>query len=174
MTGQASPAEGRDGTEPVNRDQLDRNLRLVTVAATREDRLVLLGQIGEAQRLLGHAREAEATLREAVELAGDLADRRAECANLIRLGGAVQQLNRHGEAVELLHHALLLAEAAAGAMTDLETLALQRLGGCLVEMGLREEAVEPYRRALALVTTVGDRARQATLEKALDALRAPR
>lgn len=161
---------GSRGVEPVSRDQLERNLRLLRIAATRDDRLVLLGQIGEALCQLGRYREAEATLREAVTLAADLADRRSRVVNLLRLGDAIRHLNRHDEAEPLLREAREAAAAAGGAMTDLHARTLHEHGSCLVEMGRRDDGVEALLGALEIRRATGDRAVLAATERALDAL----
>ena len=65
--------------------QLERNLRFLAGAATRDGRLALLTSIGEEQNVLGRLREAEVTLREACALAEELVDRRALVDNLLTL-----------------------------------------------------------------------------------------
>lgn len=170
MTDDRSSRSARHQADAVNPDQLDRNLRLLDVAATREDRLTLLGQIGEAQLALGYYREAEATLREAVTLAGELVDRRMSCANLIQLASAIQHQNRNEEAAELYRAAIDSADEADGARDDLAGSALLHYGACLAELGRREEAIASLRRALTLRRAGGDRAQVAATEKALAAL----
>lgn len=148
--------------------QLGRNLRFLAVAATRDDRLALLGRIGDEQRELGHYREAEDSLTEACTLAAELADRRSLVTNLVRLARTMADLNRYDEAHVLLGRALVLTEQAP--LTDLRCVALQHLGACLVEMGRRAEAVVAMRGVLELSRAGGDRALIAAAEKALHSL----
>jgi tetratricopeptide (TPR) repeat protein len=165
----AGESSGEPGIGGPAADPAERYRRLLAVAATREDRLVLLGRIGEAESAAGHWREAEATLRLAVTLADDLADRRASVANRSRLATALTASGRHVEAAELFDGALADA-VAAGSMTDLEGDVCADYGRCLAEMGRRDEAVLRLRRALEIRRVTGDRAAVAATEKAIDAL----
>jgi tetratricopeptide (TPR) repeat protein len=151
-------------------DQVERYERLLAVTATREDRLLLLGHLAQARLALGRWREAEESLREAVALAEELADHRALATALVRLGDAEQQQNRHDEADERYRHALDVAAATGGRMTDVEALVLTQRAGCLVETGRRAEAADCLRRVLEIHRAAGDRAEVAATEKLLDAL----
>ncbi|MFL6139119.1 MAG: tetratricopeptide repeat protein [Frankiaceae bacterium] len=163
------PPEGGAGERSV-RDQVERYQRLADVAASREDRLALLGHVARAQLELGRLREAEASLRTAVELAAELADQRGVVTSLDRLAAVVRQQNRPADAEPAYRRALAVVAAAGGAMADLEAELHQHYGDCLAELGRREEAVRELRLAVAAQRTGGDPAAVAAVERALDAL----
>lgn len=145
--------------------QLERNLRYLAGAATRDGRLALLSVIGDEQRQLGRLREAEATLREACALAEELVDRRAKVDNLVLLARTVADLNRAGDAEQILREAdLLCRERLVGERHD---TVLAELGLVLDSLGRRDEAVPLLEEALALRTTRGDRVGAAAIEKVL-------
>jgi tetratricopeptide (TPR) repeat protein len=145
--------------------QLERNLRFLAGAATRDGRLALLTAIGEEQRQLGRLREAEATLHEARALAEELVDRRAVVENLVVLARTVAALNRLDEAESLLREADVLCQ---------EKLVAERRDDVLVELakvldgrGRRAEGVPLLREALATRSARGDRIGAVAVEKLL-------
>jgi tetratricopeptide (TPR) repeat protein len=145
--------------------QLERNLKFLAGAATRDGRLALLTSIGDEQRLLGRLREAEATVREACELAEELVDRRALVDNLIVLARCVAALNRPAEAEQVLREAeLLCRERLVGGRRD---DVLTELGTVLATMGRRDEAVPLLEQAHELRLARGDRVGAAAIEKLL-------
>jgi tetratricopeptide (TPR) repeat protein len=145
--------------------QLERNLRFLAGAATRDGRLALLTSIGDEQRALGRLREAETTLREACLLAEELVDRRALVDNLLGLAQTLAALNRPAEAEQFLREAeLLCRERLVGERHD---DVLSELGEVLATLGRREEAVPLLEQALELRTTRGDRVGAASIEKLL-------
>jgi tetratricopeptide (TPR) repeat protein len=145
--------------------QLERNLRFLAAAATRDGRLALLTSIGDEQRALGRLREAEVTLREACALAAELVDRRALVDNLLVLARTVAELNRPDEAETVLREAeLLCRERLVGERHD-EVLA--ELGTVLAGVGRRDEAVPLLEQALLLRSGRGDRVGAAAIEKLL-------
>jgi tetratricopeptide (TPR) repeat protein len=145
--------------------QLERNLRFLAGAATRDGRLALLSVIGDEQRELGRLREAESTLREACALAEELVDRRAKVDNLVLLARTVAALNRPEDAEQLLIEAdLLCREKLVGEKRD---AVLVELGVVLDNLGRRDEAVPLLEQALALRTARGDRVGSVAIEKLL-------
>lgn len=146
--------------------QLERNLRFLGAAATRDGRLALLSSIGDEQRALGRLREAEITLREACALAQELVDRRALVDNLLVLARTVSELNRPAEAEAILREADLLCreklvgERHADVLTDLGTV--------IAGQDRRDEAVPLLEQALLLRSARGDRVGAAAIEKMLD------
>lgn len=145
--------------------QLERNLRYLAAAATRDGRLALLSVIGDEQRQLGRLREAEITLREACALAEELVDRRARVDNLVVLARTVADLNRPAEAEELLREAdLLCRERLVGERRD---AVLVELGVVLDSLGRRDEAVPLLQQAWVLRNARGDRVGAAAIEKLL-------
>ncbi|MDX6228785.1 MAG: hypothetical protein QOI76_2175 [Frankiales bacterium] len=145
--------------------QLERNLKFLAGAATRDGRLALLTSIGDEQRLLGHLREAEATVREACALAEELVDRRALVDNLIVLARCVASLNRPAEAEQVLREAdLLCRERLVGGRHD---DVLTELGMVLATMGRRDEALPLLERAHELRSARGDRAGAAAIQRLL-------
>lgn len=146
--------------------QLERNLRFLAGAATRDGRLALLTSIGEEQNQLGRLREAEVTLREACSLAEELVDRRALVDNLLMLARTLASLNRPAEAETLLIEAdLLCRERLVGGRRD---AVLTELGTVVASMGRRDEAVPLLETALDLRAARGDRVGAAAIEKLLD------
>jgi tetratricopeptide (TPR) repeat protein len=151
--------------------QLERNLRFLAGAATRDGRLALLTSIGEEQVLLGRLREAETTLREACVLAEELVDRRALVDNLIMLARCVSAINRPAEAEQVLREAdLLCRERLVGGRHD---DVLVELGAVLAALDRRDEAVVLLGQALELRSTRGDRVGAAAIEKLLASWGAP-
>ncbi|MDX6205353.1 MAG: hypothetical protein QOF39_1410 [Frankiales bacterium] len=151
--------------------QLERNLRFLAAAATRDGRLALLTSIGDEQVVLGRLREAETTLREACLLAEELVDRRALVDNLIVLARCVAALNRPAEAEQLLREAdLLCRERLVGGRRD---DVLTELGTVLDTLDRRDEAVQLLGQALELRSGRGDRAGAAAIEKLLASWGAP-
>jgi tetratricopeptide (TPR) repeat protein len=145
--------------------QLERNLRFLAGAATRDGRLALLTVIGDEQRELGRLREAEATLREACALAEELVDRRAKVDNLVVLARTIAALNRPADAEAVLREAeLLCRERLVGERHD---VVLTELGSVLDSLGRRDEAVPLLEQALTLRTARGDRVGAAAIEKLL-------
>ena len=167
-------AEATEPGGPSASAQVERYQRLLAVAATREDRLVLLGHLAEARLALGRWREAEASLREAAGLAAELADHRALATVLIRLGAAEQQQNRPEGADRRYAEALEVVGRAGGRMADVEALALTHRGRALAEAGRRDAAAECLRRALEIRRAAGDPAEVAAIEALLDGLGEPR
>ncbi len=145
--------------------QLERNLRFLAGAATRDGRLALLTSIGDEQRALGRLREAETTLREACALAEELVDRRALVDNLIVLARTVSELNRPVEAEAVLREAdLLCRERLVGERQD---VVLTELATVIADLGRRDEAIPMLEQALALRSARGDRVGSAAIEKLL-------
>ena len=151
--------------------QLERNLRFLAGAATRDGRLALLTSIGDEQVALGRLREAEVTLREACTLAEELVDRRALVDNLIGLARCVAALNRPAEAEQVLREAeLLCRERLVGQRHD---DVLTELGAVLGALDRRDEGVLLLERALELRSARGDRVGAAAIEKLLASWGAP-
>lgn len=145
--------------------QLERNLRFLAGAATRDGRLALLTSIGEEQHELGRLREAEVTLREACALAEELVDRRALVDNLLVLARTVAALNRPDEAEQVLVEAELLCRERL--VAERRDDVLVELGGVLDTLGRREEAVPLLEQALDLRLARGERVGAAAIEKLL-------
>ena len=143
------------GREGQLAGQLERNLRYLSAAATRDGRLALLTSIGDEQRALGRLREAEGTLREACALAEELVDRRARVDNLLLLARCVAELNRPAEAELLLREAELLCRERVVAQRHDEVLV--DLGTVLAGLDRRQEAVPLLQQALDLRSARGDR-----------------
>lgn len=148
---------------------VERSRKLLPLAATIDDRLKLLSSIGEDERVLGRYRDAEATLRAAADLAGDIGDQRALAGILISLAATVQHLNRTDEALALFGEAIALCERLPN-LTDVRGTALQSYGVCLAELGRRAEARQAISDALELRRASGNRALIASAERALQAL----
>jgi tetratricopeptide (TPR) repeat protein len=145
--------------------QLERNLRFLAAAATRDGRLALLTSIGEEQFSLGRLREAEVTLRSACALAEELVDRRALVDNQLVLARTLASLNRSAEAEQLLVEAdLMCREPLVGGRRD---AVLAELGIVLASLDRRPEAVPLLEEALALRLARGDRVGAAAIEKLL-------
>jgi tetratricopeptide (TPR) repeat protein len=145
--------------------QLERNLRYLAAAATRDGRLALLSSIGDEQRALGRLREAEVTLRDACALAEELVDRRALVDNLLMLARTVSELNRPDEAEVILREADLLCREKLVGERQADVLA--ELGTVIAGQGRRDEAVPLLEQALSLRSARGDRVGAAALEKLL-------
>src|SRR5689334_2101763 len=90
--------------------------------------LLLLGQIGNDERIRGNLPEAETALSEAVALARTHNDRQRLAVNLVRLATARQYQGRHDAAEPFFREALTLTKTRAA--SDDEDFALQHLGTC--------------------------------------------
>jgi len=143
-------------------------LAALAEARAAEDRaavLRLLGYLGEARRVLGQHDGAVAALEEALALAGELGEARAEVANAIRLAEA----HKYRGDLELAETMLrdILARVRAEGMTRYEDFALQHLGKCRLDQGDAVEAMAYLEAALALRREKGDPGLIASTEQAL-------
>jgi DNA-binding SARP family transcriptional activator/tetratricopeptide (TPR) repeat protein len=108
---------------------------------------------------LGHADEAIATTKRALDVWREVGDRRSEQACLNVLGYAFRQLGRHSEAIECLERAHSICQDVGHRYGEAATL--NHLG--LVHKHLRrfDDAVTCHTRALALNQDLDDRSGQA-------------
>lgn len=137
---------------------------LDSVTAPRE-RLNLLRRIGHGLIALGGFGAARRVLREALSLAVELGDPRAEVATRINLGDALRHAGDLAAAAAQYEAALALARRAVPDRVD---FALQHYGKHLIDAGRVDEAVECLREALRLRQAKGDPALIESTRKALD------
>jgi tetratricopeptide (TPR) repeat protein len=159
---------------PTDRPALERAAALASEqledpAADERERLLILGYLGNVERILGRHGEAIVALRECVELAGRLGDHRAEVVARIRLGEALRCADRLAEAEAVLR---AVVEDTQG--QPLHDFALQHLGKCLTDEGRAGEAIAVLDEALQLRLHKGDGELVASTELALERARSLR
>lgn len=149
---------------------IQENMDELTRARAEGDPVALipiLGELGEAFRLLGQLDRALPYTTEALELARAQGRAKWVLTNGLRLATLLQYRNDHAAAEPLFIEAL----AGARALGLLEDFVLQHWGKCLAELGRRDEAIACFERALVLRQTRGDAALIASTEEALDLAR---
>jgi tetratricopeptide (TPR) repeat protein len=108
---------------------------------------------------LGHADEAIATTKRALDVWREVGDRRSEQACLNILGYAFRQLGRHTEAIECLEGAHRICQDLGHRYGEAATL--NHMGLVHKHLGRFHDAVACHTRALALNQDLDDRSGQA-------------
>ncbi len=108
---------------------------------------------------LGHADEAIATTKQALDVWRDIGDRRSEQACLNILGYAFRQLARHSEAIESLEHAHTICQEIDHRYGQAATL--NHLGLVYKHLRRFDDAVACHTRALSINRDLDDRSGQA-------------
>lgn len=127
-----------------------------TQAGTLEERPLfqasLLETIGVTYRRLGEYAEAEAVLRESLELRLSQLDESSYRVgnSWTNLALALREVGKYSEAAMLAEKALANHRAAYSKENRTIAADLANLAGCLKELGKRDEAVELYRESLEL------------------------
>lgn len=116
--------------------------------------LKLLGYLGDACRLLGRHDQAVAHQTQAVALASERGDRRAELVAFLRLADAHRYRGDLAVAEALFRDAL--ARCQGQDLADQEDFARQHLGKCRLDQGDPDEALGHFARALAIRRAKGD------------------
>jgi tetratricopeptide (TPR) repeat protein len=143
------PPFQRDGVEDPD-DWLDEvgKLRSELHVATPQDRLRILGRLGDLLRAHRDLDNAVNLLEEAVELAREHADELAERANRIRLSAALMYREEHAPASAMLVDLVSHIEASVD-RTYLD-FAVQHLGKVYAEQEAWRPAVTCFERACSL------------------------
>lgn len=142
-------------------------LAIARESGDRQATLALLGELGEAYRMLGFLDEARPLLTEAVEVADRHADARRALVNRLRLATLLQYAEEHDAALPLFGAALARAEAL-GLLVD---YVRQHRGKCLAELGRWDEAIADFEAALAARARGGDAALITSSREALELAR---
>lgn len=164
------PFQRNTGADPVAAARrIEQNRPLLAGTYKAPERLRLLTRIGDDYRAIEQYEQALEFSEAGLALARELANRRAEVANLLSLATTYQYLNRHEEAERFFRECLAVVKTHE--VKDLEDYTYQHYGKCLVEMGRLDEAIACFERALVLRQAKGEPGLLESTNNALSAAR---